>query len=305
MTLPALAPLVSVVVCTHNRAADAQRCVAAAAAQVAALGWELLVIDSASSAEHTQRLAGLAGQHGVMLSRLEQPGLSVARNRGAELAHGEWIAYLDDDAIVQPGWAEQLGAVLRAQPPSVAMVGGRIEPSWPAGATGAQVTPRWLLMLSCVESAETGRVADGHNICGANFAIRRSALAAAGGFPSALGRVGGRLISGEESFVIRRLQQVGLDAVYDPRFVVLHCIEPQRLTRAWIAQRAYWEGVTRVLVHRALHEPFPAALKPLKLLASIPVLWALRWLKHGNPDYLIRLNLARGSLHARYQGVAR
>jgi glucosyl-dolichyl phosphate glucuronosyltransferase len=299
-------PLVSVVVCTHNRAADAQRCVAAAAAQVAALGWELLVIDSASTPEHAQRLAAMAAaEPGIGLARLTQPGLSAARNRGAELAQGEWVAYLDDDAIVQPGWAEQLGAVLRAQPPSVAMVGGRIEPSWPAGATGAEVTPRWLLMLSCVDSAQAGRVADGHNICGANFAIRRSALAAAGGFPSALGRVGGRLISGEESFVIRRLQQVGLDAVYDPRFVVLHCIEPQRLTRAWIAQRAYWEGVTRVLVHRALHEPFPAALEPLKLLASIPVLWALRWLHPGNPDYLIRLNLARGSLHARYQGVAR
>jgi len=294
-------PAVSVVVCTHNRAADAQRCVAAAAPQVAAQGWELLVIDSASSGEHAQVLAALPEAHpGLVLSRLEQPGLSAARNHGAELARGDWVAYLDDDAIVQPGWAAQLDAALRVQPPAVAMVGGRIEALWPEGASGAEVTPRWLLMLSCVDAPAGGRVAEGHNICGANFAIRRGALAAIGGFPTALGRVGGRLISGEESFVIRRLQQAGLDTVYDPSFSVLHCIEAQRLTRRWIAQRAYWEGVTRVLMHRALREPFPATIAPLKLLAAIPVLWALRWLRPKNPDYLIRMNIARGSLYARW-----
>ncbi|MEO8804598.1 MAG: glycosyltransferase [Burkholderiaceae bacterium] len=296
---------VSVVICTHNRAADAQRCVAAAAPQVAAQGWELLVVDSASSSEHAQALAALPAAHpGLVLSRLEQPGLSAARNRGAELAQGDWVAYLDDDAIVQPGWAERLDAALRALPPAVAMVGGRIEALWPDGASGAEVTPRWLLMLSCVDAPVGGRVADGHNICGANFAIRRGALAAIGGFPTALGRVGGRLISGEESFVIRRLQQSGLDSVYDPSFGVLHCIEPQRLTRRWIAQRAYWEGVTRVVMHRALREPFPATIAPLKLLATLPLLWGLRWLRPANPDHLIRMNLACGSLHARLKGAS-
>jgi GT2 family glycosyltransferase len=142
-------------------------------------------------------------------------------------------------------------------------------------------------------------VADGYNICGANLAIRRDALTAIGGFPTNLGRVGGRLISGEESYVIERLQRDGLDTVYDPGFAVLHCIESKRLTRQWVAQRAYWEGVTRVQLHRVLRAPMPRALAPLKLLASIPVLWALRWLRRADPDYLIRLNMACGSLYAR------
>jgi len=299
-TRRARAPLVTVVVCTHNRAADARRCVAAVAPQVAAAGWELVLVDSASQSAHARMLAALAEAHpGTVLTRLEQPGLSAARNRGAELAHGEWVVYLDDDTIARSSWAEQLGLALRALPPSVAVVGGRIEPLWPEGQNGEQVTRRWMLMLSCVDVPVGGRVAAGHNICGANFAIRRAALAAIGGFPTQLGRIGGRLVSGEEAFVIRRLHKDGLDAVYDPRFRVLHCVEPTRLTRQWVAERAYWEGVTLVLVQRALNEPVPRSMAAPKLLASIPVLWLLRWLRPENPDYLIRLNMARGSLRAR------
>jgi GT2 family glycosyltransferase len=295
----AATPLVSVVVCTHDRADDASRCVAAVAPQLDAAGWELIVVDSASSADDARTLSALQRAHpGIVFARLEQPGLSAARNRGAALARGEWIAYLDDDATVQPDWATGLGTVLRALPRSVAIVGGRIQARWPEAHAAQHVTARWLLMLSCVDSPVAGRVDDGYNICGANFAVRRDALAAIGGFPASLGRIGGHLISGEEAFVIRRLKSNGLDATYDPAFSVQHHIEPQRLTRAWIAQRAYWEGVTRVLIHRALHEPLPRSMAVLKLLASIPVLWLLRWLRAENPDYLIRLNLARGSLRA-------
>jgi glucosyl-dolichyl phosphate glucuronosyltransferase len=302
MNAAAGTPLVSVVVCTHNRATDARRCVSAVAAQAAALGWELLVVDSASSAIHAQALAMLPRHFpGLKLLRLDAAGLSTARNRGADMARGTWVGYLDDDAIARPDWAPRLDAALRALPASVAMVGGRIEALWPAGQRSSHVSARWLLMLSCVDTAVPGRVADGSNVCGANFAVRRDALRAVGGFPIELGRVGGRLISGEESFVIRRLEHLGLDTVYEPGFAVQHCIEAKRLTRPWIAQRAYWEGVTRVVQHRALHEPMPRTLSLVKLAASIPLLWALRWLRAADPDYLIRLHMARGSLHARLQ----
>jgi len=291
------APLISVVICTHERSDDLGRCLAAAAPQARALGWDLLVVDSASSAPHAQALVHHAAAHGAAYERLDTPGLSRARNRGAALARGRWIAYLDDDAIPHAGWAEQLDRLLRLQPDSVALLGGRIDPLWPDGVKREDhhVTPRWLLLLSCVDRAGQGRVVDGWNICGANFAVRKNALDAIGGFPEGLGRIGTRLISGEESYVVQRLHRDGLDARYDGSFGVHHRIEPERLGRDWLRRRAFWEGVTRVALHRALGEPLPASLGLTKLLASIPTLWILARLRAANPDWTIRLELARGS----------
>jgi glycosyltransferase involved in cell wall biosynthesis len=297
--VPEGAPLVSVVVCTHERSDDLGRCIAAAAQQVRAQGWELLVIDSASSAQHARALRDHAAAHGVACDRLDEAGLSRARNRGAALARGRWIAYLDDDAIVRPDWAARLADALQTLPEQVALLGGRIDPRWPADRPAPRdITSRWLLLLSCVRRAGSGRVDAGWDVCGANLVVRKSALAAIGGFPEGLGRVGQRLIGGEESYVIRRLQHDGLEARYDGRFGVEHNIEAERLGRAWLRRRAYWEGVTRVAIHRALGEAPPRSLWRPKLLASIPVLWLLARLRPSNPDWDIRLAQARGSAWA-------
>ena len=126
-------PLVSVVICTHERSDDLGRCLAAVAAQVHARGWELLVVDSASSAAHAQALRGHCARHGATCDRLDESGLSRARNRGARLARGRWIAYLDDDALARPDWAARLADTLEALPARVALLGGRIDPRWPPG----------------------------------------------------------------------------------------------------------------------------------------------------------------------------
>jgi GT2 family glycosyltransferase len=49
----------------------------------------------------------------------------AARNRGAELAGGRLIAFVDADAAVQPGWLERLCSALEARP-SVTMTGGAV-----------------------------------------------------------------------------------------------------------------------------------------------------------------------------------
>ena len=43
-------------------------------------------------------------------------GLSRSRNVGIALARAEWIAFIDDDARVRPGWAQTLLAVTRPIP---------------------------------------------------------------------------------------------------------------------------------------------------------------------------------------------
>jgi hypothetical protein len=182
------------------------------------------------------------------------------------------------------------------------LLGGRIEALFPVGADVSAITARWKLMLSCVESDARGSAADGFNICGANFAVRRSALVAIGGFPLGLGRVGGRLIGGEECYVIKKLLACGYEALYEPGFSVQHCIHADRIHRAWIERRAFWEGVTQVAVIDALDEKVPFYLSPLKLTVSLPYLWLLA--RADEADGRIRYQMALGGLYASVKRLA-
>ena len=92
----------------------------------------VLLVDSGSTGDAPARLRRLARQHpGASLIRMEQPGLSVARNAGAAAARTPYIAYIDDDAVPAPDWVERILAALESQrrrPPS--LLGGRILPRW-------------------------------------------------------------------------------------------------------------------------------------------------------------------------------
>ncbi len=55
--------------------------------------------------------------------RIAEPGISLARNLGLRVATSEWVAFLDDDALPAPDWADQLLPLLAAASPQVP--GGR------------------------------------------------------------------------------------------------------------------------------------------------------------------------------------
>jgi glycosyltransferase involved in cell wall biosynthesis len=290
-------PLLSVVICTHNRVADVAHCLAALTEQAARHRLQIVLVDSASDPDAAVALRALCGRFpDVHVERVEQSGISRARNVGLACATGAWVAFLDDDAIPAPDWVDALLDLLAAAAPTTALFGGRIEALFPAGADAGLITERWKLMLSCVDVDQAGSAADGFNICGANFVVRRSALETIGGFPLGLGRVGGQLIGGEECYVIKRLLGAGHEVLYEPRFAVQHRIHPDRMRRAWIARRAFWEGVTQVAVLDALDEKLPLHLSPVKLVASLPYLWLLQL--SNQSDGHIRYQMALGALYA-------
>jgi GT2 family glycosyltransferase len=71
-----------------------------AAAERAACEWEIIVVDNGSSDDGPQ----IAREQGAQV--LVCPGISIGalRNRGAALAQGEWLAFLDADMQVPESW---------------------------------------------------------------------------------------------------------------------------------------------------------------------------------------------------------
>jgi glycosyltransferase involved in cell wall biosynthesis len=92
-------PLVSVIIPTHNRCEPVREAIASALAQ-RTVDAEVIVVDD-GSADGT---AAMLETFGSRIRRLHQPagGVSAARNSGARLAAGEWLAFLDSDDLWRP-----------------------------------------------------------------------------------------------------------------------------------------------------------------------------------------------------------
>jgi glycosyltransferase involved in cell wall biosynthesis len=96
-------PLISVIIPTYNRALWVVEAVESVLAQ-SFKNFELIVVDDGSTDETVARLAPCRTR--LLYDFQDRAGVSAARNRGLELASGQWIAFLDSDDLWLPAKLE-------------------------------------------------------------------------------------------------------------------------------------------------------------------------------------------------------
>jgi glycosyltransferase involved in cell wall biosynthesis len=261
---------ITVVICTHNRADLVERSVDAALAQTRALGGEVVVVDNASTDDTPAVLGRLCARHDDGLRAVHEPrlGLSVARNRGLAEARAGVVAYLDDDAVPRPGWADALLAPYAD--PRVVAVGGRIVLRFPGE------PPAWLSreLHSALSAYDAGgaprpiRYGEATYPFGANISFRASAARDAGGFSATVGPLGRHQLVHDETDLCYRLEHAGGVVWYAPDAVVDHHVVPERLTPHWMLRR-HWTGGQS------------AAVFILRNRGLARAVWRLWWLYRG------------------------
>jgi glycosyltransferase involved in cell wall biosynthesis len=219
----------------------------------------ILIVDSGSTESVPGELAVLAEQYGARFLRVDQPGVSAARNTGAWAARSPYIAYIDDDAIPAPDWVEQILIVLAQPGRRPAIIGGRILPKWEESLPGWwPASLRGILSIIEIEGRGEYRGADlpaKLEPYGANMVVHVLSLLAAGGFATNVGRHGTVLLSDEDVQLAWTLQDHGHSVRYDSRVVVYHQIQAGRLNPDWLLSRLYWQGASTVLTRRSLRQP--------------------------------------------------
>lgn len=117
-------PLVSVVLPTWNRRDLLRRAIASVENQSYA-NWELLIVDDASNDGTSDVLAGLADTRMRSL-RGDGKGVCAARNVALAQARGEFIAYLDDDNLMDRAWLKSIVWAMEQRPEAQVIYAGFI-----------------------------------------------------------------------------------------------------------------------------------------------------------------------------------
>ncbi len=242
----------SAVICTCNRYDLAQAAIDSLLAQsLPAAQLQIIVVDnSPSNATNDAARAHLAAMAGINYYYEPVQNLSHARNVGARHATAPLVAYLDDDAIAEPGWAQAVIEAFATGGDAVLAIGGRTLPKWGAP------RPPWLSdsligFYSVIDWPQPlAPLAEGRHIVGANISFRRNALLKTGAFPVTMGRQahGGVLLSGEEDAVLHRLLVMGGQIWYAPDMCVQHFVPAARLTQDWLRARVAWQAVTECMM---------------------------------------------------------
>jgi GT2 family glycosyltransferase/glycosyltransferase involved in cell wall biosynthesis len=178
-------PRVSVIIPAHDKFALTYGCVKSIAENLPETEFEIILIDDCSADETA--LARLLLPHPVQVHRMPgNDGFIASCNRGAELATGEFLFFLNNDTIVQPGWLDPLvqtldrderigiaGARLLFPDGTVQDAGGivwRLGDAWNYGRGSDATDPRFTFMR------------DADYVSGAALLIRRDLFRSLGGF---------------------------------------------------------------------------------------------------------------------------
>ncbi|UOA10202.1 glycosyltransferase [Methylobacter sp. S3L5C] len=240
--------MISVIVCTYNRAPVLQRMLESFFKQeyLDYIDYEILIVDNNSQDETKSIVEEYLQKRECRYVFESKQGLSLARNRGVFDTTGEIVAFLDDDVIVDKYWLKSLNECY--QETNADVVGGRAylimendPPEW--------LGPYFKILLSEVDFGDNRQLLDtGIGLWGLNLSFRRSALSDAGGFDAKLGRVGTQLICAEESVVIERLAIQKKLIFYEPKAIVGHIIGAERLEWDYFLKLAVGQGKTKDLI---------------------------------------------------------
>ncbi len=229
---PAACPLkASIVICTFRESGRLAAAIDSALAQdFPADQFEVVVVNN--NPADAALTAALDGRHDrVRVVVCPVPGLSAAKNAAVAVARGEYVCFLDDDAVADRNWLARLCRAFDAHP-ETGVAGGPIllkspEPRPPALVKGWET---YWSHFSPAVTTYTEVDSWAKFPWGANWAARRRVLTAVGGFRTSFGRKRTDFAGGEELVAAALAQRLGYRIAIVPDAVVEHHVDPERFT---------------------------------------------------------------------------
>jgi glycosyltransferase involved in cell wall biosynthesis len=236
---------ISVIVCAFNEAGYLRPCLQSLLQQ-SRLPDEILVVDNAS----TDATAAVAEScHGVRVVSEPHKGLVRARERGRHETHGGLLVYLDADCRAPRDWLARVEAHFEREPRLIALSGPYRFYDWDWW--GRTLVRAYDLTLAPLTQLLVYHVLNvGTLFYGGNFAVRRDALAAIGGFDTAIE------FHGEDTNLGRRLVDVGLVAMAGECWLFTSARRYRAMGKGQVFRlyiRNFWSEIIRHRPHDERH----------------------------------------------------
>lgn len=232
--------LISIVICTYNRADFLQNCLQQILPQLLQQPEvEILVINNNSTDNTSAVCATFTERYSqVRVLFCKEQGLSYARNYALSHAQGQWIGYLDDDAYPAPDWFEQALRLISSD--EYDAFGGVYYP-WYKDGKKSWFSDSFETNASWIEVKDEGRLRSSY-FSGGNGFFKVSWLNYVGGFPTELGMNGKAMGYGEETYVQRLMALRGAILGFSHKLIIYHYTPLHKQSVVWSWRKHYAYG---------------------------------------------------------------
>ncbi len=208
----------SVIIVNHNGGDELRRCLASVVSAAPA-GSEVIVVDNASTDLSAEAVERDFPPVRLIRSRTNL-GFGGGNNLGANLAQGNYLAFLNPDTTVEAGWLETLVRVLECVPRAGLVTPKILQMDAPEriSACGNNMHFTGLTLGRGMGSSreEYGQVERVTAVSGAAFCVRSDVFRTLGGFDAAF------FMYMEDADLSLRTRLAGYECLYVPTSVVFH-----------------------------------------------------------------------------------
>ena len=274
--------VVSVVVCTYNRADLLINCLESLVRQSANNSdYEVIIVDN-NSTDETQQVANtFAARFGNFHALREaRQGKSHALNSGISVSKGKYIAFIDDDAKAKSDWLKRIINAFETVRPEPIAVGGEIYP-WYEEKPPSWFTDDFEIRTWGHEQGFLQPPRAQFGFSGSNMAIQKKILEQYGGFSVNLGPISNKFSLGEETELFYRVYKEHPRYWYDPEIRVEHFVPVRKMVVKYRLKRAYLGGVSTAYI-QSKYSIFSIVKILFSIIIKVVTLpFSVRWLQRN------------------------
>jgi GT2 family glycosyltransferase len=204
-------PYFSVVIPTHARPVALRACLEGIARLECDQSFEVVVVDDGSPTPPDRVVEAFDGRLDIAFAAQPRSGPGCARNHGASIARGRFLAFIDDDCVPASSWLAALARVFDDDPDP--LLGGQVVNALPENPYSTTTQ----LIMTYVYDYYDGRPDAERFFTTNNFALARHQFDAMGGFDTSIPSH-----TAEDKDFCERWRHAGRRMSYIPDAVVYH-----------------------------------------------------------------------------------